>query len=121
MNELITTILMGFIIGATAYVYAVVLQMPGEILAFMPRVASVMPAWAHKPLITCQKCVAGQLSLWLFPVMIEQYSFTTQVVVFHVFQITTSIFFAVAITRVLGDVVRTRAPRWTPPEANQTS
>jgi hypothetical protein len=116
MNEIIAVILMGFIIGAAAYVYAVVLQMPGEILSFLPRVASVMPAWAYKPLITCQKCVAGQLSLWLFPIMFDGYN-----LIIHVFQVTTSIFFAVVITKVVGDP---RAPlpkkqRWTPPELDE--
>lgn len=26
-----------------------------------------LPMWLHKPLISCEKCVAGQIALWLFP------------------------------------------------------
>ncbi len=116
MNEIVAVILMGFIIGAAAYVYAVVLQMPGEILSFMHRVASVMPVWAHKPLITCQKCVAGQLALWLFPIMFDGYN-----AIIHVFQVTTSIFFAVVITKFIGDPSPPlqQKPRWTPPELDE--
>jgi hypothetical protein len=118
MDILATILLMGLVIAAAAYVYAVVLQMPGEILGWVPGRLNRLPTYIAKPLFTCQKCVAGQLSLWLFPFLIENYQFSFQVIVFHVFQITTSIFFAVVITKLVGDPrtpVRSK-PVWTPPE-----
>jgi hypothetical protein len=118
MNLISIIILNGFLIGAAGFVFAVPLQMPGEILSFVPTIAKHVPRWIAKPLITCQKCIAGQLSFWLFPFWIcEQFSIEYDPF-FHFFQVTTSIFFAVVITKMIDPPMIQAKAKWKPPEIN---
>lgn len=61
-------------IGIAAHIYSNVLTEPDEIF-FYPYLYLVNgfrfrgkairpPKWIHKPLISCSKCVAGQMALW---------------------------------------------------------
>lgn len=59
-----------WMVAVIAYVYAVPLTEPKMILhkwyKFLDRLLMPRYEWLFKPLVDCEKCVAGQLSLWLY-------------------------------------------------------
>ena len=61
------TYILSLQIAVCAFVYVVLLTEPykifGDLYAFLePR----LPWWLFKPLMGCEVCVAGQLSLWIY-------------------------------------------------------
>jgi hypothetical protein len=46
---------------------------PKEILSFYMRLIERLPEWLFKPLGGCAKCFAGQVALWTYPVICDEY------------------------------------------------
>jgi small-conductance mechanosensitive channel len=68
ITQLIIFFFVSLLIAIAAFVYSYILTGPGMILEHLYAEASThWPAWLHKPVISCEKCVAGQLAFWLFP------------------------------------------------------
>ena len=56
-------------LAVTAFVYVEILTSEGMILCRVCKwCESKLPAWVHKPLISCTYCVGGQLALWHSPI-----------------------------------------------------
>lgn len=56
---------LAFVIGMIAYVYAVILTDPDHIFENLRKWAErILPPFLFRPLIGCEKCVAGQIALW---------------------------------------------------------
>lgn len=64
-------LIISFQLAVIAYVYAVLLTKPdmllGGVFGFLTEVANDFPKteWFLKPLMLCEKCVAGQMALWM--------------------------------------------------------
>lgn len=64
-NEFTSSLILAFVIGLVAYVYAVILTDPEHIFhALWKCLEARLPWWLFKPIIGCELCVAGELALW---------------------------------------------------------
>lgn len=67
MITIITIFLFSIAVGVTAVVYSIICTMPGMIFSkWLQYALNRFPVWLHKPLISCQNCVAGQMGFWLY-------------------------------------------------------
>lgn len=94
------------IVAIAAVVWVVMLVLPGEILDFVPaffyKNISQSPK-LNKVLFQCEKCAAGQLALWGYPVSVHAFTGNSHYNPFnHVMIILLSIFCA----RVVGGMVQ---------------
>jgi hypothetical protein len=76
-------------------------QLPGELLGWLPNFYRKFPSWIRKPFFECQKCIAGQAGFWLFPFWMTKKFGIDYDLVFHSFAIATPIFFAILITALV--------------------
>lgn len=69
------TIFLSAKIAVIAYVYSAVLtrhdMLLGKVFGYATQMAAEYPAteWLLKPLLICPRCVAGQMALWVYPVL----------------------------------------------------
>lgn len=64
---ILTFIMLAFLLATIAFVYTCVLTEPGMILGrIYGWITTHLPSYLHKPLISCEKCVVGQWSFWLY-------------------------------------------------------
>jgi hypothetical protein len=109
-------------IATTAFIYAVVLQLPGEVFGWLPNIYRKLPSWIRKPFFECQKCIAGQAGFWLFPFWTIKKIGINYDFVFHIFATTTPIFLAILITVFIDRLtgikrnVQAKKSSFTPPE-----
>lgn len=84
-------------IAITAWVFVMFLTNENEPLYFWRRLIEKIPTeYIRNPLVECEYCVAGQLSLWYYIIKYwENYS-----VVENIFFVTTTIFIVELINRV---------------------
>lgn len=78
LNSIILYFVVSILIAITAFVYSYVLVQPGEIFAkiFLKldlffksderRAQGLGVHWLFKMIMWCEKCVAGQLALWIY-------------------------------------------------------
>lgn len=77
------------------------LQRPEEILSFIPR---IIPDGVFKRLISCGKCLAGQLSFWTLFVIGIAIGLPFPYYVFSLISVFLSIFFAIVISLILEKI-----------------
>lgn len=84
--------------AVTAFVYWLLVQ-PSELFDWIPgfviKVTGESRVKLHKILFGCSKCIGGQLALWSFPIMTNQYSISG-----HFLTIIFAIFFTALISKV---------------------
>ena len=102
MIELIT---IPALLGICAFTVTCILMAPGEILSPWASFLSKLPRWIAKPLGACEKCLAGQFGLWLYPFWFIE-SGTYDPVLHAVFTLL-SVFSAVVTTVIYVQLTRT--------------
>lgn len=68
INDIVTILILSFPVAVIALVYSCILT-DADMIMGKPFAWSVthLPTWLHKPLISCEKCVAGQIAFWSYP------------------------------------------------------
>jgi hypothetical protein len=102
MNELL---IIAALIGIAAFTISCLLMAQGEILAPWALLISKAPRWMAKPLGACEKCLAGQAALWLFPFWFTDGTYDA---VIHVLFTTTAIFTAAMATATYSRITGNR-------------
>lgn len=93
-----------------AFVYAVVLVQPGEILSGWSSFIfgatwnehTEKNHWIYKVLLGCEKCIAGQICLWWF-LRRNFYSYSIDKVIIHIFTICLGIFLTIIIKKIYNE------------------
>lgn len=89
-----------FVFAVAAFVWIAILVQPYGILDFMPKLFQNAPERIHYVLFQCEKCFAGQLALWGYPVFFwHGYEFNE-----HLLVILFSIFFAAFIGKLYNRI-----------------
>lgn len=60
----INIIYYSIVISIISVVYVMILQQPGMLLDWWNNILNKMPDWISKPLGTCEYCFSGQVALW---------------------------------------------------------
>lgn len=131
MITIITFFFFSIAVGVTAVVYSIICTMPGMIFnKWMWYAQDNFPVWLHKPLITCQNCVAGQMGFWLYIYLSIKTDFSYDLPS-HLWFASQCIFNAFVITHYISKLYELPKPgpyvnqpntHWTPPEVyNQTT
>ena len=82
--------------AVSAFVWIAILVQPYGIFDFVPKVFQKAPERVSYVLFQCEKCFAGQLALWTYPLFFwEGYKFNE-----HILVILFSIFFAAFIGKI---------------------
>ena len=67
MAVFLSILILSYAISVIAFVYSCILTDSGMIFSKPYELAIIhLPVWLHKPLISCEKCVAGQIALWVY-------------------------------------------------------
>lgn len=103
-----------------AWVWVDLLTEPGMILGHLHAWAiRKLPWWIHKPFISCEKCVAGQLSFWGFIWWSWKLNWEYDPFL-HFYMVTISILITYWITRLIAHkpepINKQGASQWAPPE-----
>jgi hypothetical protein len=110
-NQILNILFLSFPIAVIALVYSCILTDGGMILSKIHGycVTHLSPS-IHKPMLTCDKCVSGQLALWLFIYLVKcDYNFFM-----HVYFIMQSILTTAILKAVYYAIIK-QAPK---PEFN---
>lgn len=119
MTDIIT---ISLLIAIGAFTFVCILQQPGEIFAWYPKLIAGLPDYIGKPMGLCEKCVSGQAAFWLFPFWVSDGSYDP---VMHILFTLLTIFQTAIVTllyRKLTGLEISRykkSDRFTPPEINQ--
>lgn len=86
---MIDLIQISFISGVIAWFYCSILLDDGMLLHFVWERIYNLPDWLSKPLGMCIDCTSGQMGLWLYLILNNEYSFIN-----HIFVIALSVVMA---------------------------
>lgn len=86
------SIVVGILSGIVGWIYSAKLTDAGMILNWWYVFADQhLPKWIAKPVVTCFKCVSGQIGLWSFVYFSHQEYFTAGIIISPAIAILTSI------------------------------
>jgi len=89
-------IAVAFSYSVAAFVWVAVLVTPGGLLDFIPLWFARAPEKVVHVLFQCEKCFAGQLALWTYPVLMWK----SYQIFDHILVVLFSIFFAAFIGKI---------------------
>lgn len=91
------------------FVYSYVLTQPDMIFNRWYRfMAAKSPSWMFYPLVHCEKCVCGQLALWLYPFVVlpmEGYDYSWAIIYMHIYFICQCILNVIILKAVYEKVI----------------
>ncbi len=118
----ITNFLFAFTVAITAFTYSYILTKPSEVFAWLYKSLNILfknteryqrgddmhPVF--KLLIGCEKCVAGQLALWLF-IIVCRHTYLQDIIshmIIHILFIHTTIFLTTLIKSIYVKYIEIR-------------
>ncbi|MFT4203491.1 MAG: hypothetical protein QM610_06205 [Chitinophagaceae bacterium] len=88
--------LVALTVGIGAFTYTHILVGPGMLLEKVNDWAQLhLPPWLYKPIIGCEKCVAGQWALWSYIAVFDRYDWK-----WHMLFTLLAIFLADIVTKI---------------------
>ncbi len=114
--DFISTFLFTIPIAVIGFVYSYILTMPGMIFNRWYRfLAEKAPTWLFYPLVHCEKCVCGQMALWLYPLVITGLSGCNYNAFWHLYFISQSILNVIILKAVYEALIEKQVPIPPPP------
>jgi len=105
MTTLLVILIFSLAVAAVAIVYSCILTDADMLLGPLYTLSiSHLPAWLHKPLISCERCVAGQMAFWMFPFWMSQYIAYDWF--FHICFISFSILFTSVLKAIYYSIIK---------------
>lgn len=84
-------------ISVVGFVYADILTGPGMVFEDLDSyLEAKLKRWLYKPLIGCSRCAAGQASIWLYPLLVDEYSPLN-----HLFTVCLTVLFVVFLEKIV--------------------
>lgn len=117
---IINHILWSIPVVVIAFVYSYVLTQPDMILNRWYRfLAQKAPAWLFYPLVHCEKCVSGQLALWIYPLLIISLMDVSYNLFMHIWYITQCILEVIILKSIYENwIVPINVPEFKHPPTN---
>jgi len=97
LNEILV---FAFCYSVAAFVWIAVLIQPDGLFAFFPPLVARWPEKIRHVIVGCEKCFAGQLSFWTYPLLVIFYFKVGYFPLAHFLVILFSIFFAAFIGKI---------------------
>lgn len=74
MIALLIILIFSVAVAVIALVYSCILT-DADMLLSKPYTLAIthLPEWLHKPIISCERCIAGQIALWMFPFWMSRF------------------------------------------------
>lgn len=101
LNEILV---FAFCYSVAAFVWIAILVQPYGILEFLPKLFQKAPEKVVHVLFQCEKCFAGQLSFWTYPLLVIFYFEVGYFPLAHFLVILFSIFFAAFISKIYNRI-----------------